>query len=183
MLSIKTRQKYLKELGFYTGKVDGIEGKLTKKAYLSLQKKYFVNKKEHDSKYGTNTDILLQSAYNCKNLKYFKLEEFKCDCGGKHCTGYPVVVDKTLLKKLENTLRPKYGAITITSGLRCNKRNAEVGGVANSRHKLGKAVDFRCAESVKGSANRTDMVKFCLKHFRYSYGNTAGMGASVHVDV
>ena len=32
MISIKTRQKYLKKLGFYTKKVDGIKGKGTDEA-------------------------------------------------------------------------------------------------------------------------------------------------------
>ncbi|MBE6782955.1 MAG: hypothetical protein E7536_02965 [Ruminococcaceae bacterium] len=36
MLSIKNRQKYLSLLGFYTGKVDGIEGAKTKAAYKAL---------------------------------------------------------------------------------------------------------------------------------------------------
>ena len=41
MLSVKTRQKYLKNLGFYKGKIDGIEGSITKKAYRNIQKKIF----------------------------------------------------------------------------------------------------------------------------------------------
>ena len=41
LLNIKTRQLYLKELGFYKGEIDEIEGKLTKQAYLKLQLKYF----------------------------------------------------------------------------------------------------------------------------------------------
>ena len=182
MLSLKTRQTRMKELGFYTGKVDNKEGPLTKKAYLKMQKKYFP-KSEQDGDYGAKTDILLQSLWNCRDLKHFKLEEFKCDCGGRYCTGYPAVMNRTLLTKLDKTLRPKYGPMTILSGVRCNKRNAEVGGVPNSKHKLGKAADFQCAESRKGVSSRNDIVKYCLKHFRYAYGNTPGMGASIHVDV
>lgn len=183
MLSVRTRQKYLKALGFYTGKIDGKEGKLTKTAYERLQKRYFTRKQDRDGIYGKDTEILLKSAYNCRDLKYFKLEEFKCKCGGRYCTGYPAVVNRTLVTKLDKKLRPKYGAMDIISGLRCNVQNQRAGGVSNSRHKLGKAVDFQCAESRKGSANRTKIIAYCKKIFRYSYGNTAGMGRSVHVDV
>jgi hypothetical protein len=181
MLSIKTRKKYLKALGFYDGKVNSKWDKECEKAVLKLQKKYFRNKKEHDSKYGEKTDILLRSAYNCRGLKYFKLEEFECRCG--RCTGYPAVLNRTFVKKLDTKLRPKYGAMRITSGLRCKKHNAEIGGIANSEHLRGKAADWDCKESRKGSKERTAIVKFCLKYFAYSYANTPGMGNSVHVNI
>lgn len=182
ILSIKNRQKYLKALGFYDGKISGKEDKPLKEAYLKLQKKYFP-KEEQDSKYGTKTDILLRSAYNCRDLKYFKLEEFKCNCGGKYCTGYPAVVSRSLVLKLDQKLRPKYGAMTITSCLRCTTWNRMQGGVTGSRHPLGKAADFQCAKSRKGASARNKIITYCKKHFRYSYGNTSGMGASIHVDV
>ena len=53
MISIKTRQQYLKNLGFYKGKIDGKEGPLTKKAYKRLKelgkyvKFFYSNKKNH----------------------------------------------------------------------------------------------------------------------------------------
>lgn len=183
MLDVRTRQTYLKALGFYTGAIDGSWGPLSKKATLALQKKYFTRKKDQDGLYGPNTDILLQSAYNCRDLKYFKLEEFKCNCGGKYCTGYPAVVNRNLVVKLDTIIRPKYGSTDIISGLRCATQNTRAGGVSNSRHKQGKAADFQCAKSRKSATDRTEIINFCKKNFRYSYGNTSGMGRSVHVDV
>ena len=41
MLSIRERQTYLKYLGLYKGSIDGIEGRLTKEGYKSLQNKFF----------------------------------------------------------------------------------------------------------------------------------------------
>ena len=96
-LNIRTRQSYLKELGFYKGSVDGKEGPLTKQAYKNLQNKYFTCKKDLDGKYGNDTDKLLRSAYNCRNLEHFDLEEFRCGCKGKYCTGYPVELSRTLV--------------------------------------------------------------------------------------
>lgn len=183
MLSIRTRQKYFNAIGIDCGKEDGVWGKKCKAATLKLQKKYFTDPKEWDAEYGTKTDILLQSAYNCRGLKYFKLEEFKCKCGGRYCTGYPAVVSRSLALKLDQKIRPKYGAITIISGLRCKQWNNMQGGVSGSYHTKGKAVDFQCAESRKGSYARTKIIAYCKKIFRYSYGNTSGMGASIHVDV
>ena len=60
MLSVKQRQEKLKFLGFYNGAIDGIEGVKTKRAYYELQSKYFFRKKDIDSKYGPNTEKLLE---------------------------------------------------------------------------------------------------------------------------
>jgi hypothetical protein len=188
MLNVKTRQTYLKYLGFYKGSVDGIEGKLTKEAYLALQKEYFTREKDQDGIYGNNTDILLQNAYNVKKYcKNFKLEEFKCQCGGKYCTGYPVVLSIQLLKNIQK-LRERYGATTISSGLRCSRHNANVGGVSNSRHKYGKAADIINTTS-RTEAGRRKIMSYwrTLPGYRYTYcnigGSNPGMGCAVHVDV
>lgn len=153
MLSIKKRQEYLKYLGFYKGAVDGIAGNLTKQAIKALQDKYFTRKSDCDGVYGKNTDILLVNAYRVKKYtKNFDLKEFKCGCGGKYCTGYPVYLSISLLKDLQ-TMRDIYGAIRITSPLRCSRHNRELtGSVAGSYHTKGKALDLYNA---KFSANFT----------------------------
>lgn len=188
LLSKKTRQKYLKELGYYKGKIDGKIGSLTKDAYKALQKDYFTRKSDIDGFYGKDTDILLRSAYNVhKYTKNFRLEEFRCKCDGK-CTGYPVVLNAQLLKNLQ-ALRDKYGSINITSGLRCKKHNSSLTGSSKtSRHLSGKAADFKCATS-KTLAGRKSIMSYWkkLKGSRYTYCNISGshpnMGTAVHCDV
>lgn len=188
MLSIKQRQSYLKDLGFYTGAVDGIEGAKTKAAYKALQSKYFKRKSDIDGVYGKNTDILLTNAFNVKKYtKNFKLEEFSCNCGGAHCTTYPVLLDIQLLKNLQK-VRDKYGTVTITSGMRCEKHNKAIGGVSGSRHKSGKALDIRVSISYS-EAGRKQVMSYwrTLPKNRYTYcnigGNYPNMGTSVHIDV
>lgn len=184
LLTIKTRQKYLKELGFYSGAIDGIAGAKTKAAYKALQQKYFVRSVDIDGKYGKNTDILLRNAYNvAKHTEHFSVDEFKCKCGNEYCTGYPAILDVELLKNLQK-IRDKYGSTTILSGLRCNKHNAAVGGVSSSRHKTGKAADIQCSKS-KTKEGRAEIMNYwkTLPHNRYTYADTAAMGNSVHVDV
>lgn len=174
MLNLKTRQKYLKELGLYKGEVDNSEGSLTKKAYRALQDKYFIRKKDKDGIYGKNTDILLQSAYNCRKAKYFKLSEFKCGCKGNNCTGYPTVIKQSLVSNLD-TLRKKYdNPITITSGLRCTVYNRKVGGVSNSEHTKGRAVDIYIAGGQSSThKKRTEIVDYwdTLANSKYAYCN------------
>ena len=153
MLSIRERQTYLKYLGLYKGSIDGIEGRLTKEGYKSLQNKFFTRKSDRDGKYGRNTDMLLVNAYNVKKYtKNFSLSEFKCGCNTKYCTGYPAYLNINLLRNLQ-TMRDNYGAITITSPLRCSKHNANIGGVAGSYHTKGKALDLY---NVRFSSNFTN---------------------------
>lgn len=200
LLSVKKRQQYLKELGFYKGKIDGIAGKQTKQAYKDLQSAYFTRRKDVDGVYGKNTDILLRSAYNCRDLKYFKLTEFKCQCKTKYCTGYPVELNRDLLLYLDD-LRNDYGkSITITSGLRCKIHNKNEGGATGSRHTTGKAADIYMyggqSDTHKGRKELVDYWVTNYKNARYAYCNgyartksgrsypTAnGMGNSTHLDV
>ena len=142
MLNIKTRKKYLKNLGFYNGKIDNKNTADYRKAVLNLQKKYFP-KSEQDGRYGNNTEILLRNAERiriyCKN---FTLEELACECGGKYCTKFPSLISIRLLKNLQKT-RNKLGVpMTITSGIRCQRWNTICGGATFSRHMTGQAIDF-----------------------------------------
>lgn len=188
MLSIKKRQTYLKALGYYKGEIDGKAGPLTKAAYKALQDDYFTRAADRDGIYGKDTEKLLLNAYYVKTYtKNFRVEEFKCKCGGKHCTGYPVVLDIQFLKNLQS-LRNEYGSINISSGMRCEKHNVAVGGSSGSRHKKGKAADIYNA-TTKTLAGRKRVMSSWKKlpKQRYTYcnenGNYPNMGSCVHVDV
>lgn len=198
MLNVKTRQKFLKNLGFYKDKIDGIVGPNTIKAYKKLQTKYFP-KKYVDGIYGIQTETLLRNAERvrlyCKN---FKLEEFKCECGGKYCTGYPVLLSVQLLKNTQK-VRTHHGyAMYVTSGLRCNKlNNSLVGSIRGSKHTKGKAIDFYTSKTGSVS-NRKKIIDYYIKLLsaNYSYCNgytrtklkkgtisASYMGTSIHIDV
>ena len=177
MLSTSKRKEYFKKLGL---------GEYNKTNILKLQKKYFVRAVDKDGIYGNNTDKLLQSLYNVEmNSKNFNLSEFRCECNGKYCTGYPAIVDAQLVRNLQ-TLRGEGGAITITSGLRCKKLNSKLSGSSkNSRHLKGKAADIYCNRLTGTKAKRNKLIKrwYRLPKANYAYGNTKGMGNAVHVDV
>lgn len=120
MLSVKTRQQYLKNLEFYKGEIDGIEKEKTRKSYKDLQKKYFVRKSDIDGIYGKNTEMLLTNAERIrKYVTNFKLEELKCSCGGRYCTGYPALLNKKLLKNIQK-MRNKHGNFSTYKCIKCN---------------------------------------------------------------
>lgn len=190
MLTVRERQTRLKKLGFYEGKIDGKEGPKLRAAYGKLQKKYFIRKSDIDSTYGPDTDKLLQNAYRVfLYTDNFKLEEFKCECGGRYCTGYPVVLNAQLLMNLQD-VRDKYDQpITITSGLRCTGyNNSLVGSSSTSRHMKGKALDI-FLDKTRTVSGRKSVMSYWKKLPKYNYtycnidGDYPNMGNAVHVDV
>lgn len=110
------------------------------------------------------------------NIKYFSRREFACKCG-RYCNGFPVEPNMLLIEQAD-IVREHFGTpVFVSSGVRCKQHNANVGGVSGSRHKSGKAMDFR----VEGkSANTVLKYVKTLPNIRYAY---AIDGSYVHMDV
>ena len=122
-----------------------------------------------------------------KYSPHFTADELACKCGGAYCDGHPDTIDGGLLQNLER-VREHYGnkPIIITSGLRCEQRNREVGGIPSSKHRLGFAVDFHITGGSCDSASRRNEVMDYIKtlpNHNYTYGNTSQMGNAIHMDV
>ena len=74
---------------------------------------------------------------------HFLMDEYACDCAG-YCDGWPAEMDPELLERVE-ALRCCFDRpVIITSGVRCEERNAEVGGIESSWHLSGHAADLYC---------------------------------------
>lgn len=110
-------------------------------------------------------------------IQYFKRTEFECRCGRRYCNGFPAEMDRTLIR-VADRVRKHFGkTATVSSGVRCAKHNANVGGVSNSRHKLGKAMDF----SIAGVAAATLLAYVKQQpEIRYAYAIDS---LYVHMDV
>lgn len=190
-MTIKQKQCLLYFLGYYVGAIDGDWGELSRTATKAFQKDYggltidgiagdaTIKAMKHAVAYGMpakKTDTIISKDW-WDNIKYFKKVEFACKCGGKYCTGYPAEMHEKVVKAADK-VRKHFGApVTVSSGLRCAKHNANVGGVSNSRHKLGKAIDFCVAG--KTSAQVLAYVSE-LPEIRYAYKID---GNYVHMDV
>ena len=77
--------------------------------------------------------------------EHFNRWEFACECafegGPGYCDGFPADIHEVLVVKLEE-MRVELGfPLNISSGVRCARLNAEVGGVPDSQHMLGRAAD------------------------------------------
>lgn len=139
--------------------VDGIFGETTKGAVMKVQKQSGI---DVDGKVGLNTIEALgikdprtpDKVQDWSEWKYFERSEFVCQ--GGDCDGKTAEMSRKILVIL-TSIREHYNKpVNITSGVRCNHHNSEVGGVWNSRHAQGKAADFY-VEGVSGN----ELVKLC----------------------
>lgn len=112
--------------------------------------------------------------------EFFDREEFRCQCKGKYCDGFPEEPEEELVRVC-NEIRRRLGVpVEIVtaggSGVRCLVHNANVGGVANSNHLYGKAADLHSEKSPQEMYQVADEV----------LGNTGELGLydwGIHVGV
>lgn len=139
-MTIEQIQHLLAYLGFYTAPVDGVWGEKSRQAAVKFQKSVGLNP---DGIPGKDTQMALRQAVAREegddfwdSVPNFTPAEFTCPCCGLNN------VDHTLVRVCQR-LRDHFDApLEVSSGPRCPAHNAEVGGVANSRHLSGRAVDF-----------------------------------------
>ena len=193
-MTVRQIQLLLAYLGYYGGSVDGLWGAVSQAACLLFQKQY--GDIQVDGVAGPETQKALKQAVlrdmfyrNVKQedpgesgtfweeIQYFTREEFRCRCGGKYCSGFPAEPDETLVRLVDDLRRQTGKPAHLSSGLRCPAWNAIQGGVANSRHLQGKAMDFYL-EGVSGS--KLLSMAQADPRTRYAY---IIEGQYVHVDV
>lgn len=186
LLSKERRVMYFRLLGLGTYNSTSIK---------ALQSRYFTRNSDIDGIYGVDTDRLLRHVVNVlltEEIKNFKPEEFKCDCGGRYCTGYPDRMRVKTLKFLQAIRNYTHTPIIVTSGLRCSARNKMVGGSTVSKHLTGQAVDYY----IKGKTDTITSRKALIEKIKnwngheYSYCNgydsnknriySSSMGNAVH---
>lgn len=201
----RQKQNLLQFLGYYEADVDGIWGPKSRNATEVAQKSlgipadgvwdaqtetaileavytYDVDApiQEENVPATDNDSINAELSRLFEGIRYWSPEEFRCRCGEYHkpyCNGFPVLPDRTLLELVDdlrhNAGRPGHRS----SAIRCHQHNIDSKGVADSRHKTGKALDFYI-EGMSGSkllaAAKAD------PRTRYAY---IIEGAWVHVDV
>ena len=121
---------------------------------------------------GTQTKELYK---NFNGIQYFKYSEFTCHCG----CGYNTI-DIRLVKILDD-IRKHFGKpAIITSGVRCEKHNREVGGVNGSWHTKRKAADFYINGISSSTLNNYCSILRDQGLLRYCYAIDSG---AVHIDI
>ena len=200
-MTVKQQQCLLAYLGYYTGQIDGQWGIMSTAACRAFQADYGLTA---DGICGAMTQKMLIGAIAgtavkvdrpaeaeqeatdkpktgtfWDDIRYFTREEFRCQCNGKYCNGFPVEPEEKMVRtvdEIRHRLGIPIGIVTSGgSGVRCSKHNAEVGGVYNSEHLYGRAADLHSSASpAKMKAVAEEVM-----------GNTGGIGLydwGIHVD-
>ena len=171
------KQCLLTYLGFDCGGIDGIWGERSAAATAEFQEQRGL---EADGVFGAETEAeVLSAVWGGKGwwdgIRHFSREEFGCKCG--NCGGFPAEPAEKLVK-LADMVREYFDApALVSSGVRCPVHNMAVGGVANSRHLTGKAMDF----CVRGR-NSGEILDYVNRQngIRYAY---AIESQYIHMDV
>ena len=188
------RQHLLAYLGYYVGTIDGDWGTLSRTACKAFQTDF--GGIAADGFGGPETDKALKHAVAIGFLRrepvpdsdtktgtfwdeiaFFEREEFRCQCGGKYCNGFPTEPHEATVRFADAIRRRVGKPIPVNSGLRCPTWNSIQGGVANSNHMTGGAVDLGCPAGVT-PVEMWDAAAEVM-------GNTGGIGIydwGIHID-
>ena len=161
---------------YYTGEVDNLWGSLSQRAVLDFQRDFgglsvtgeldeaTEKAMRHAVAYGmperdepapdrvaTDNNVGSKTGTFWDDIKFFTREEFRCQCGGKYCNGFPVEPEEKMVRTVDEIRRRLGVPVSIVdaggSGVRCPVHNANVGGMANSEHLYGRAADLHSSAS------------------------------------
>lgn len=188
-MTTKQKQCLLEYLGYFDkensnshNNVDGIWGAQSEAATRKFQSDYGL---DVDGVFGPATEKRIlevvgngeSPVLNWDEIKYFTREEFRCKCGGKYCDGFSAEPSPKLVRVADRVREHLGASALVSSGVRCETHNANVGGVYNSRHLTGKAMDFRVSGK---TATQTLAFVQAQPEIRYAYAIDANY---VHMDV
>lgn len=153
-MTTKQKQCLLEYLGYYetensptVNNVDTLWGDQSEAATRKFQSDYGL---DVDGVFGPATEKRIlevvgngeSPVLNWDEIKYFTREEFRCKCGGKYCDGFSAEPSPKLVRVADRVREHLGASALVSSGVRCETHNANVGGVPSSRHLYGKAMDF-----------------------------------------
>lgn len=189
-MTIKQKQRFLKDQGFYTGEIDGKDGPLTKKATSEFQKSQHI---KVDGKFGPITtkvaEAIIKGDWKVGDIKFtyhrlkgnvdeiyieensllsknFRLKEFMmhkdtCEKAGVSEIDRKKVILYEQLVNACQKLRNKFGQCKVNSGYRNAKYNKYIGGSKSSAHTEGKAADLEFK-----NAKPKEVQAYVRKHYK-----------------
>lgn len=191
-MTLKQKQALLAYLGYYDGPLDGLWGDMSHLATEAFQRDYQLTV---DGIFGSATEKRIleviasgemptqqpQTAPETggaadwwKGIRYFTPEEPNICCPCPRCVGkreYPTEA----LMEMADSIRGELGPMVPSSVRRCQAHNDELSGSAkNSRHIIGKAMDFNCPKSTPAQIEACLARRKAAGEIRYWYRMSSG---------
>lgn len=175
-MTTKQIQCLLTYLGYDPGQIDGIDGKKTQAALEAFQADYGMGAEGMVAAVaGTAAKVERpQTGSWWDNIKYFKPEEANICCPCPRCVGKREYPTEALMKTADR-IREELGPMVVSSCRRCQEHNDELPGSAkNSRHIIGKAMDFNAPKSTPAQIEACLARRKAAGEIRYWYRMSSG---------
>ena len=193
-MTLKQKQALLAYLDYYDGPLDGLWGEKSQQATEAFQRGYQLTvdgifgaatekrileviasgEKPVDDKMSATEDKMSAIADWWKDIRYFTPGEPNICCPCPRCVGkreYPTEA----LMKMADSIREELGPMVPSSVRRCQAHNDELSGSAkNSRHIIGKAMDFNCPKSTPAQIEACLTRRKAAGEIRYWYRMSSG---------
>lgn len=195
-MTVKQQQCLLAYLGYYTGQIDCQWGSLSTAACRAFQKDYGLTA---DGICGAMTQKMLVAAVAgtavkverpaeaeqaeadkpktgtfWDDIRYFKPDEDNICCPCPRCVGKREYPTEALMKTADS-IREELGPMVPSSVRRCQAHNDELPGSAkNSRHIIGKAMDFNAPKSTPAQIEACLARRKAAGEIRYWYRMNSG---------
>ena len=182
-MTTKQIQCLLTYLGYDPGVIDGIDGKKTQAALAAFRADYGVgedglvgavagtvakvDKPQQDTTGGSTGTFW-------DGIRYFTPDEPNICCPCPRCVGKKEYPTEKLMKTADS-IREELGPIVPSSVRRCQAHNDELPGSAkNSRHIIGKAMDFNAPKSTPAQIEACLARRKNAGEIRYWYRMSSG---------
>ena len=184
-MTVKQAQCLLLYLGYSPGAPDDIAGAKTSGAASAFQADYGL---PVTGKLDETTGKMLiaavagtvakverpQTGSWWDNIKYFKPEEDNICCPCPRCVGKREYPTEALMRKADS-IREELGPMVPSSVRRCQEHNDELpGSVKDSRHIIGKAMDFNAPKSTPAQIEACLARRKAAGEIRYWYRMDSG---------
>lgn len=175
-MTVKQKQCLLAYLGYDPGTIDGIYGRNTQAALDAFRADYGVGA---DGLVGAVAGTVAklekpQTGDWWDSVKYFSRDEPNICCPCPRCAGKKEYPTEALIKTADS-IREELGPMVPSSVRRCQEHNDELSGSAkNSRHIIGKAMDFNCPKSTQAQIESCLARKKNAGEIRYWYRMSSG---------
>ena len=193
-MTLKQKQALLAYLAYYDGPLDGLWGEKSQRATEAFQRDYQLTvdgifgaatekrileviatgEKPVDDKMSATEDKMSAIADWWDEIQYFTPDEPNICCPCPRCVGKREYPTEALMKTADR-IREELGPMVPSSVRRCQAHNDELSGSAkNSRHIIGKAMDFNCPKSTPAQIEACLTRRKNAGEIRYWYRMSSG---------